>query len=157
MPRTIVPAALAILRGAEGCRLAAYPDPGSGGDPWTIGWGATGPDVHAGLVWTQAQADARLAQTLALLAGQVTQGCGSAPTTDNQFGAMCSLAYNIGVGNFLGSSVLRFHHGGDHQAAGTAFGAWNKGGGRVLPGLVRRRAAEAALYLTADAGEGAAA
>lgn len=147
MPRIIVPAALAILRGAEGCRLAAYPDPGTGGDPWTIGWGATGPDVHAGLVWTQAQADARLAQTLAHLAGQVVQACGSAFTNDNQFGAMCSLAYNIGVGNFLGSSVLRFHHGGQHQAAGAAFGAWNKAGGRVLPGLVRRRAAEAGLYL----------
>ncbi len=155
MARSIDPAALAILRGAEGCRLSAYPDPGSGAEPWTIGWGATGPDIHAGMVWTQAQADARLAQDLDRLAAQMTQACGSAPTGDHHFGAMCSLAYNIGFGNFLGSSVLRFHHAGEHQQAAAAFGLWNKGGGRVLPGLVRRRAAEAALYLTPDVATGA--
>jgi lysozyme len=70
---------------------------------------------------------------------------------------MCSLAYNIGIGNFLGSSVLRFHRAGEHHEAAAAFNAWNKGGGRVLPGLVRRRAAEAALYLTPDAAAGASA
>jgi GH24 family phage-related lysozyme (muramidase) len=155
MPRTIDPAALAILRGAEGCRLAAYPDPGSGDEPWTIGWGATGAGIHAGMVWTQAQADARLAQDLGHLAMQMTQACGRAATGSNQFGAMCSLAYNIGFGNFLGSSVLRFHHAGAYHEAGAAFGAWDKGGGRVLPGLVRRRAAEAALYLTPDSATGA--
>ena len=151
MNRTINPAALAILRGAEHCRLAAYPDPGSGDAPWTIGWGSTGQDIRAGLVWTQAQADARLAQDLRRLATQMIQACGAAPTSDNQFGALCSLAYNIGIGNFLGSSVLRFHHLGEHHEAAAAFGAWNKGAGRVLPGLVRRRAAEAALYLTPSA------
>ncbi len=154
MARIIEPAALAILRGAESCRLVAYPDPGSGGEPWTIGWGATGRDIHAGMVWTQAQADARLAQDLGHLNGQMTQACGCAFTSGNQFGAMCSLAYNIGIGNFLGSSVLRFHHAGEHHKAGAAFGAWNRGGGRVLPGLVRRRAAEAALYLAPDATAG---
>jgi lysozyme len=157
MARTINPAALAILRAAEGCarriadgRLAAYPDPGSGGAPWTIGWGATGPDIHAGLIWTQAQADARLAQDLAHLATAMTQACGAAPTSDNQFGAMCSLAYNIGLGHFLGSSVLRFHHTGQHAEAAQAFAAWNRAARRVLLGLTRRRAAEAALYLTPD-------
>lgn len=155
MPRTIDPAALAILRGAESCRLVAYPDPGSGSAPWTIGWGATGPGIHAGLVWTQALADTRLAQDLRYLATQMTQACGAAFTRDHQFGAMCSLAYNIGFGNFLGSSVLRFHHAGEHHEAAAAFGAWNKGGGHVLPGLVRRRAAEAALYLSPDLAAGA--
>jgi lysozyme len=155
MLRVIDPAALAILRGAESCRLAAYPDPGSGNEPWTIGWGATGRDIHSGLRWTQAQADARLVQDLGRVSAQMTQACGSAPTSANQFGAMSSLAYNIGFGNFLRSSVLRFHHAGEHHDAGAAFGAWNKGAGRVLPGLVRRRAAEAALYLTADVSVGA--
>ena len=69
-------------------------------------------------------------------------------TTDNQFGAMVSLAYNIGIGQFLSSSVLRFHLTGDHHDAAAAFRAWDKAGGRALPGLVTRRAAEAALYLT---------
>ena len=80
----------------------------------------------------------------------MTRACGSAPTNANQFGAMCSLAYNIGLGHFLGSSVLRFHRVGEHHQAAAAFADWDKGGGRSLPGLVRRRAAEAALYLTPD-------
>ena len=155
MLRTINPAALAILRGAESCRLRAYPDPGSGNAPWTIGWGATGPDISAGQVWTQAQADTRLIQDLGHVAAQVTQACGAAPSSANQFGAMCSLAYNIGFRNFLGSSVLRFHHAGEHHKAAAAFAAWDKGGGRVLAGLVRRRTAEAALYLTPDPATGA--
>ncbi len=151
MPGTIGPAALAILRGAECCRLVAYPDPGSGAEPWTIGWGHTGPEVRRGLVWTQAQCDAQLQQDVAEHADQVARAIGATPTTDNQFGAMVSLAYNIGIGNFRSSSVLRFHLQGLHHDAAAAFGAWNKGGGRVLPGLVRRRAAEAALYITPDA------
>ena len=157
MAQTINAAALAILRGAEHCCLTAYPDPGSGGAPWTIGWGATGADIHQGMVWTQAQADARLTLDLGQLAGQMTRACGTTPTTGNQFGAMASLAYNIGIGHFLGSSVLRFHHAGEHHEAAAAFAAWDQGGGRVLLGLVRRRAAEAALYLTPDAAPGAAA
>ena len=157
MAQQINAAALAILRGAEQCRLKAYPDPGTGAQPYTIGWGATGPDIHLGLEWTQAQADARLAQDLDQLATRMMLACGATPTSSNQFGAMCSLAYNIGYGNFLGSSVLRFHRAGEHHEAAAAFAAWDKGGGRILPGLVKRRAAEAALYLTADAAIGAAA
>lgn len=155
MPHIIDAVALAILRGAEQCRLRAYPDPGSGGAPWTIGWGATGPDIHPGLVWTQAQADARLVLNLNHLAAQMVLACGATPTNGNQFGALCSLAYNIGFGAFLGSSVLRFHHAGAHHEAAAAFAAWDKAGGRVLTGLVRRRAAEAALYLTVAAATGA--
>lgn len=151
MPRTINAAAQAIIERAEHCRLRAYPDPGSGGAPWTIGWGATGPDIHAGLVWTQAEADSRFAADLARLAAAIGLALGAAPTTDNQFGAMASLAYNIGIGRFRGSSVLRFHLAGDHPEAAQAFTAWNKADGHVLPGLVTRRAAEAQLYLTPDA------
>lgn len=150
MPHIIVPAALAILRGAESCRLAAYPDPGSGGEPWTIGWGHTGPDVRRGLIWTQAQCDAQLQQDVAEHADQIAHAIGSEPTTDNQFGAMVSLAFNIGIGNFARSSVLGFHLRGLHHNAAEAFAGWDKAGGRVLPGLVRRRAAEAALYLNPD-------
>lgn len=148
MARTINAAALAILKGAEKCRLKAYPDPGTGGAPWTCGWGATGKDIGPNTVWTQAQADARLQQDIAEHADQVQRAIGNAFTTDNQFGAMVSLAYNIGIGHFLSSSVLRFHLTGDHHDAAAAFRAWDKAGGRALPGLVTRRAAEAALYLT---------
>ena len=145
MTRQIDALGLKILKNAEGCRLVAYQD--SGG-VWTIGWGATGPDIHAGLVWTQAQADARLQADLQRFEDAVTRADGLVATTDNQFSAMCDLIYNIGIGNFLTSSVLRFHRSGDHHDAAAAFGAWDKAKGRVLPGLRRRRAAEAALYLT---------
>lgn len=74
--------------------------------------------------------------------------------TDNQFGAMVSLAYNIGLNAFKGSSVLRFYNAGDINKAADSFLLWNKGTNKynkkvVLPGLVKRRLAEKALFLTA--------
>ena len=138
---------LKILENSEGCRLVAYRD---GGGIWTIGWGHTGPEVHEGLVWTQAQADAALQQDLERFEAGVTRADGSTPTTANQYSAMCDLAFNIGIGNFLNSSVLRLHKAGNDKGAAAAFALWNKAGGKVEQGLVDRRAAEAALYLTPD-------
>ena len=154
MPRKVCPAAIAIIKVAESCRLRAYPDPGSGGDPWTIGYGATrdrfGKEIHPGEQIMQSEADWLFARDLAEFAGIVEGKLGTADTTANQFGAMVSLAYNIGIGNFRESSVLRFHLAGDHHDAAEAFGAWDKADGHVLPGLVARRAAESRLYLTPD-------
>lgn len=138
---------LKILKGAESCRLTAYQD--STGI-WTIGWGAIGIGIIKGLVWTQAQADARLVKDLAQLEAEIDAADGNSATNDNQFSAMTDLAYNIGIGNFLKSSVLRFHRAGLHHDAAAAFGAWNRAGGVVLKGLTDRRAAESALYLTAS-------
>ncbi len=70
------------------------------------------------------------------------------PTTPNMLGAMVSLAYNIGLGAFGKSSVLKNHLARRYANAAASFNLWNKGGGKVLPGLVRRRAAEAVLYLS---------
>jgi lysozyme len=148
MSRIVNAAALAIIKGAEGCRLHAYLCPAGIA---TIGYGHTGPEVHLGLVWTQAQADAALQQDVAVFADGITHAVGTEPTSGNMFGAMTSLAYNIGLHNFRSSSVLRFHLQGLHHEAAQAFNAWNKGGGRALPGLVARRAAESALYLRPDA------
>lgn len=61
----MTPAGLAQLKNEEGLRLTAYPDPLSGGAPWTIGYGHTGPEVHQGLKWTKAQAEAALAADVA--------------------------------------------------------------------------------------------
>lgn len=128
-----------------GCK--AYPDPGSGGDPWTIGFGSTGPDVKPGTVWTRQQAEARLEADVirfaAKVAGLIDAG---SPTTQNQFDAMVSLAYNVGEGNFAKSSVLREHRAGHYSLAQGHFADWNKAAGHVMAGLTRRRAAEAALY-----------
>ena len=136
-----------LIKHNEGCRLEAYQD--SVG-VWTIGYGHTGSDVTEGLSVTQDEAEALLRQDLEKFQDGVDATIG-ADTSDNQYGAMVSLAFNIGLGNFRGSSVLRNHNAGDHQAAADAFLLWNKAGGRVLPGLDRRRREERALYLTPDA------
>jgi lysozyme len=71
----------------------------------------------------------------------------TSPTTQNQFDAMLSLAFNIGLTNFQKSSVLRYHNEGRYSAAANSFLLWNKAGGKVLNGLVRRRKAERELYV----------
>ena len=137
---------IAIIKEFEGCKLKAYLCPA--GIP-TIGYGHTGPDVKIGDIITQPQAEKLLRQDLEKFADGVAKAVGSAAmprTTENQFAAMVSLAYNIGVGAFKTSSVLRAHKEGNIKAAAASFKLWNKAGGKVLPGLVRRRAAEAALY-----------
>ncbi len=148
-------ACFALIREFEGCAkrqpdgsFAAYPDPGTGGVPWTIGWGSTGPDINPGLLWTQAQCDARLAQDVTSFAARVAAAIGTAPTTQSQFDAMVSFAYNVGVGNLQSSTLLKMHTTGDFTGAAGQFARWNKAAGKVLAGLTRRRAAEAALYAT---------
>lgn len=144
-----------LIHSFEQCRLAAYPDPGSrDGTPWTIGWGSTGPDIQRGTVWTQAQADARFAQDLVKFEVGVNMLLAGAPTTQPQFDALVSFAYNVGLdidddtaAEGLGdSTLLRKHKAGDYAGAQAQFAAWNKNDGKVMNGLVRRRAAEAALY-----------
>lgn len=138
---------VALMHQFEGCRLSAYPDPGSvDGNPWTIGWGSTGPGIAKGITWTQQQADDRFVSDLAKFSAKVAAALDGARTTQHQFDAMVSLAYNIGVGAFSGSTVLRKHRAGDYAGAQAAFALWNKNDGKVMAGLTRRRAAEAALY-----------
>lgn len=150
-PRTAGPAAIALIREFEGCArrcgdglFRAYPDPGTGGAPWTIGWGATGPDIGRETVWTQDQCDARLDQDIARHALEVDRALGDAPTTQPQFDALVSFHYNTGA--IRRATLTRKHCGGDHAGALKEFSRWTYAGGRVLPGLVRRRAAEAELY-----------
>lgn len=149
-------ACFSLIQQFEGCErnlgngsFAAYPDPGTGGDPWTIGWGSTGSDIRQGLVWTQAQCDARFQTDVTAFAQQVDTALGGAATTQNQFDALVSFAYNVGIGNLRSSTLLRLHKAGDYTGAQGQFARWNKAAGKVLAGLTRRRAAEAALYGTA--------
>ncbi|WP_086617009.1 lysozyme [Erythrobacter tepidarius] len=157
-PRSISPDGIALIKRFEGCArlrtdglVEAYPDPATGGAPWTIGWGATGHDhVHGGrigpgTVWTQAQCDARLADDLARYAAEVAAAIGDAPTTQAQFDALVSFHYNTGA--IARASLTRKHCAGDTAGAAREFARWNRAGGRVLKGLVRRREAEAELYL----------
>ena len=134
----------AFIKGFEACRLKAYlPTPR---DVPTIGWGSTGPDIRLGMTWTQAQADERFADDLAEFGARVSAALRGAPTTQGQFDAMTSLAYNIGMGNFGESTVLHKHKEGDYDAAASAFALWIKQKGKVLNGLVKRRSAEARMY-----------
>ena len=138
---------LQMIERDEGDRLTSYPDPATGGDPWTIGYGHTGPDVTPGLTITEEQAQVLLAGDLHRFEEGVHEAIGSAATTDGQFSAMVSLSYNIGLGNFTKSSVLRFHTQGQYQSAADAFLLWDKAAGKVMAGLVRRRRQEREAYL----------
>lgn len=146
-PRRVNAAGIALMHEFEGLRLKAYPDPGSrDGKPWTIGRGATGPDIGPGTVWTEAQADARFTLDVAVRAKGVETALGAAPTTDNQFAALVSLAYNIGADQLRHSTLFRLHKEGAYSGAAEQFARWRFNDGKELAGLVRRRAAEAALY-----------
>lgn len=156
-PLTIGPEGTALIKRFEGCArvradgmVAAYPDPGTGGDPWTIGWGATGPDrfnggrITQGTLWTQEQCDARLVADLERYAAEVRAALNGAPTTQAQFDALVSFHYNTGA--IRKATLTRLHKAGDFAGAARQFDRWCYAGGRVMKGLARRRAAEAALY-----------
>lgn len=148
------PACFAIIKEFEGYarrlpdgRCQAYPDPATGGDPWTIGFGSTGPGIKRGVIWTRQQAEERLeADVIRFAIGVAKKLDGGAATSQGEFDSMVSLAYNIGLGNFSGSTLLKKHRAGRKTTAVDEFAKWNKAAGKVMPGLVRRRAAEARLY-----------
>jgi len=142
---------VALIKQVEGCarlrkdgQVEAYPDPGTGGAPWTIGWGATGANIGLGTVWSQDECDARLETDLIRYAAEVARAVGNAPTSQNQFDAMVSFHYNTGA--ISRATLTRKHVAGDYDAALLEFARWNRAGGRILKGLTRRRAAEARLY-----------
>ena len=140
-------ATINLVKEFEGLRLAAYQD---SVHVWTIGYGTTaaaglGIIPRAGMTITQEQAEYYLRLGLEKFAASIRPMI-KVHATDNQFGACLSLAYNVGPRAFSRSSVLRYLNAGDNANAAASFAKWNKAGGRVLAGLTRRRAAEAALF-----------
>lgn len=133
----------AMIAGFEGLRLTAYRCPAG---VLTIGYGHTGPDVKPGLVITQQQAENLLAADLARFERGVSEMCAGLSLTQGQFDALVSFAYNLGLGALAGSTLMRLLRAGDVQGAARQFDRWNKAGGKVLPGLVKRRAAERDLF-----------
>ena len=133
--RTVNQAGVDLIRRFEGCRLDAYPDPGTGGAPITIGYGATGPGIELGVVWTQEEAEARLVEDIAQFAGAVERAL-TVPVSAN------------GAAAFRKSTLLRLVNDGHFEAAAEQFLRWNRAGGREMPGLTRRRQAERQLFLT---------
>lgn len=110
---------------------------------WTCGWGSTGFDVFPGQPWTQEHADRRLEQDALKFARGTLLACPA--LSGSALCAVADFAYNLGVGALRGSTLRKRVNAGDMYAAKKELAKWVRGGGKVLPGLVIRRAAEAAL------------
>jgi len=128
-------------------RLTAYQD--SVG-VWTIGYGHTGSDVRPGLTITQEQASALLQQDVAGAVAAVNRLV-TVTLTQNQFDALVDFTFNEGQGNLASSTLLRELNAGNTAGAAAQFLVWVYAGGVQLPGLVKRRQAEAALFQSESA------
>jgi lysozyme len=137
---------LALIRRFEGFRAKAYRDPIG---VWTIGYGHTSaagpPRVHKGLTISRREAEEILARDVEAFAEGVATSL-RIVLNEAQFSALVSFAYNVGLGNFRRSSVLTMANRGDFAAVARRLALWTRAGGRILPGLVKRRAAEGQLF-----------
>ena len=136
---------LSLTKKFEGIRLTAYQDQGG---VWTIGYGHTGSDVQAGLTITDDQASDLLMKDTAKAVAAVNRLV-SVPLTQNQFDALVDFVFNVGAGNFETSTLLRNVNASDFAGAAAEFQKWDHVHGVVVPGLLRRRQAEANLFQTA--------
>lgn len=139
---------LPLTKDSESCRLVAYADPEPdepGGIRWTIGYGATGPDIVEGTTWTQEQADADLAHRLDQTNSGITRAI-RVRVSQKQRAAMVDLAYNIGLRAFAESSLLKYLNQGDYNRACARFGLFIQDDGKVERGLITRRYREAMLF-----------
>ena len=147
------PDGIHLMHYFEGCRLEAYPDPATGGDPWTIGWGETGSHVKEGMVITQEQADEMFVKRLAREFEPGVESAIRSGTTQGQFDALVAFSFNVGLGNLRGSTLLKLHNAGNYDAADDEFIRWNKANGKPMKGLSRRRWAERGVYSGLEADE----
>lgn len=142
----VSPAGIRLIKHYEGLSLKAYRDIVG---VWTIGYGDT-ENVTPGMVITEAEAQKRLSNRINrdFLPGVLA----AITRKPEQFelDAMVSLAYNVGVGAFRGSTLVKLFNAGDMQGAADQFPRWDKAGGKSVKGLRRRRAAERAMFMGAD-------
>ena len=131
---------VALVKRFEGFEAKAYKCPAG---VWTIGYGHT-EGVNPGDVITETKAAILLKEELNLFASKVEKLLAKA--TQGQFDALVSFSYNLGVNNLRNSTLLKLHNAGNYGAAKLEFNKWNRAAGKVLEGLVKRRAAEAELY-----------
>ncbi len=135
---------LNMIKSFEGLRLQAYQD--SVG-VWTIGYGATR-GVKAGMSITKEQAERMLLNDVQRFEPEIERLV-TAKLSQNQWDALICFTYNLGAANLESSTLRRLLNDGDYAGAAAQFPRWTKAGGRELPGLVRRRAAERDLFLEA--------
>lgn len=140
-----------LIKQFEGCSLTAYPDPGTGGDPWSIGYGWTHPvdgnPVKRGMTIDQVIADRLLKTGLVGYENDVLKVV-RVKLTQGQFDALVSFAYNVGSRALSTSTLLKKLNAGDIKGAADEFLRWNKAGGKVMPGLTNRRKAERDVFLS---------
>jgi lysozyme len=150
-----------LIKKFESCRLDAYPDPKTGGDPYTVGWGATGRGIGRGTIWEQSQADARLMQDIGERETIVNNAV-KVPVTQGQFDALVSIVFNVGAGSDHRDGIIRLKDGRpstllrklnarDYDGCADAFLSWISPGSNVENGLKRRRTAERCLFISGAA------
>jgi lysozyme len=133
-----------LVTNFEGLVLTAYPDPGSGDEPWTVGYGHT-LGVKPGDVITEERATELLYEDVKRFEASVNRQV-IVPLTQYQFNALTSFTFNVGGGNLKSSTLLKKLNRGDYDGAASEFGKWVYASGKKLNGLIRRRAAEEALF-----------
>lgn len=141
MLQTSTRTALPLIKQFEGCKLKSYLCPAG---VWTIGYGRT-TGVREGQHCSQAQAVAWLVEEYDAFERAVLKRAKVALNA-NQLGALVSFTYNVGIGAFEKSTLLRKLNAGDLTGAAAEFARWNKANARVLAGLTNRRKAEADLF-----------
>jgi lysozyme len=134
--------ALPLIKRFEGLRLSAYKCPAG---VWTIGYGTTGPEVKEGDRWSVEACEEALREDCHRLLWQVRSHI-KVPHSPQQMAALISFAYNLGIGALRKSTLLRRLNAGRYEDAAREFDKWVYAGGRKLPGLIKRRAAERALF-----------
>lgn len=135
--------AINLIKQFESCELVAYRDLGG---VWTIGWGSTGLDIKDGVVWTQDQADFRLALDVVKAEVAVCNVLNK-KLSDGALAALDSFVYNLGSGAFASSHLLQCINSGDYVGATKAFLVWDHVAQIEVKGLLVRRLKEATLFL----------
>ena len=133
---------LSLIKKFEGCELYAYQ---CSAGVWTIGYGHT-KDVEPGMQITKEDAEEMLVEELHEYESYINDFV-TAPLSQNQFDALVSWVYNLGPANLKSSTLLRVLNEGKYNEVPAQIRRWNKAGGEVLQGLIRRREAEALLFL----------
>lgn len=132
---------ISLIKKFEGCELYAYQ---CSANVWTIGYGHT-KDVEPGMQITQEDAEQMLVDELHEYENYINEYV-TAPLSQNQFDAMVSWVYNLGPANLKASTLLKVLNAGDYEGVPAQIRRWNKAGGEILDGLIRRREAEARLF-----------
>ncbi len=140
--RRIDAESLALIKRWEGLRLSAYQ---CAAGVWTIGYGHTA-GVKPGDTITEDEA-LRLLLADLRAAEETVERLVHVPLTDNRFGALTSFVFNVGQDAFARSTLLRKLNAGDYEAVSGELARWTRAGGRVVQGLVNRRAAESGLWV----------